>query len=44
VVGYPLVLRRVVARRGKEVDDGGVGGPAGDDLDAELDDLLRQGR
>jgi cytochrome oxidase assembly protein ShyY1 len=56
--GYPLVLRRVVARRGKEVDDdpegggdggdgtdppGGRGGPGADDLDAELDDLLRQG-
>ena len=57
LVGYPLVLRRVVARRGKEVDDdhvpagddrsGGAAprgsGPRGDDLDAELDDLLRQG-
>lgn len=37
VIGYPLVLRRVIARRGKEVDD------AGDDLDRELDDLLRHG-
>ncbi|MGH9113542.1 MAG: SURF1 family protein [Acidimicrobiales bacterium] len=36
VIGYPLVLRRVIARRGKEVDDGG-------DLDRELDDLLRHG-
>jgi cytochrome oxidase assembly protein ShyY1 len=36
VIGYPLVLRRVVARRGKEVDDR-------DDLDRELDELLRQG-
>jgi surfeit locus 1 family protein len=44
VVGYPLVLRRVVARRGKEVDDKGGGPPGDDDLDAELDDLLRQGR
>lgn len=50
VVGYPLVLRRVVARRGKEADaeDGGPGRsaprPAGaDPLDAELDDLLRHG-
>jgi surfeit locus 1 family protein len=34
VVGYPLVLRRVVLRRGKEVDD--------DDLDRELRDLVRQ--
>ncbi len=40
IVGYPIVLRRVVIRRGKEVDDD----PAGDDdLDAELDELLRQG-
>jgi hypothetical protein len=30
------VLRRVAARRGKEVDDR-------DDLDRELDELLRQG-
>jgi cytochrome oxidase assembly protein ShyY1 len=37
VIGYPVVLRRVVARRGKEVDDR-------DDLDRELDELLRQGR
>jgi cytochrome oxidase assembly protein ShyY1 len=36
VIGYPLVLRRVVARRGREVDDR-------DDLDRELDKLLRQG-
>jgi surfeit locus 1 family protein len=36
VIGYPLVLRRVVARRGKEVDDR-------DDLDRELDELLRHG-
>jgi surfeit locus 1 family protein len=36
VIGYPLVLRRVAARRGKEVDDR-------DDLDRELDELLRQG-
>jgi len=51
VVGYPLVLRRVLARRGKEVDDdvvvdddhGGGRTPGGTDLDAELDDLLRQG-
>ncbi|HEX6417169.1 MAG TPA: SURF1 family protein, partial [Acidimicrobiales bacterium] len=42
VVGYPLVLRRVVARRGKEVDDLPAGGPP-DDLDAELEDLLRRG-
>ena len=37
VVGYPLVLRGVVARRGKEVDDGGP-----DDLDRELAELLRR--
>lgn len=36
VIGYPLVLRRVLARRGKEVDDG-------DELDRELDELLRHG-
>ena len=35
VVGYPLVLRRVVIRRGKEVDDD-------DDLDRELRDLVHQ--
>ena len=37
VVGYPLVLRRVVARRGKEAGDtpGAV--------DRELEDLLRKG-
>jgi cytochrome oxidase assembly protein ShyY1 len=44
VVGYPLVLRRVVARRGKEVDDERGVPSAADDLDAEIDDLLRQGR
>lgn len=45
VIGYPLVLRRVVHRRGKEVDDDHDGRrPPPDDLDAELDDLLRQGR
>ncbi|HEX5365578.1 MAG TPA: SURF1 family protein [Acidimicrobiales bacterium] len=37
VLGYPLVLRHVVARRGKEVDDQ-------DDLDAELAGLVHQGR
>jgi surfeit locus 1 family protein len=37
VIGYPLVLRRVAARRGKEVGDR-------DELDRELDELLRQGR
>ncbi|MGH9210442.1 MAG: SURF1 family protein [Acidimicrobiales bacterium] len=36
LIGYPLVLARVVRRRGKEVDD-----PVdADDLDRELDDLL----
>jgi cytochrome oxidase assembly protein ShyY1 len=50
--GYPLILRRVVERRGKEVDDvaagdgdgpaGGTDGdPDGDDLDRELADLIR---
>jgi hypothetical protein len=44
VIGYPLVLRRVVVRRGKEVDDQGdhPGGNAAE-LDDELDHLLRQG-
>jgi cytochrome oxidase assembly protein ShyY1 len=51
VIGYPLVLRRVVVRRGKEVDDEGEGGGDVDighdgddkhDVDAELDRLLRQ--
>ena len=47
VIGYPLVLRRVAARRGKEVDDGRATGgtdddvSSGADLDAELEDLLR---
>ena len=41
VVGYPIVLRRVVDRRGKEVDDDHAGPE--EDLDAELDELLRQG-
>ena len=36
IIGYPLVLRRVLARRGKEVDDR-------DDLDRELDELARRG-
>ena len=35
IIGYPLVLRRVAERRGKEVDDR-------DELDRELDELLRQ--
>jgi surfeit locus 1 family protein len=39
VVGYPIVLRRVIARRGKEVDDEGR-----DELDRELEELLRKGR
>ena len=50
--GYPLILRRVIERRGKEVDDRGAGGPgdggAGDpgdpgdpgDLDRELAEML----
>ncbi|HET6949609.1 MAG TPA: SURF1 family protein [Acidimicrobiales bacterium] len=42
VVGYPIVLRRVVARRGKEVDDD-RDGPGGPDLDRDLDELSRQG-
>jgi cytochrome oxidase assembly protein ShyY1 len=43
LVGYPLVLRRVVIRRGKEVDDEDAAAPLGGDPDAELDELLRQG-
>jgi surfeit locus 1 family protein len=39
IVGYPLVLRRVVIRRGKEAGDHGD-----TDLDSELEDLLREGR
>ena len=44
-VGYPIILRRVVVRRGKEVDDaeGGDGDPGGDDLDREIEGLLRGG-
>jgi surfeit locus 1 family protein len=41
IAGYPLVLRRVVSRRGREVDDAHDDG--GDDIDRELDDLLRRG-
>jgi cytochrome oxidase assembly protein ShyY1 len=50
VIGYPLVLRRVVKRRGKEAGDQGdegddrqAAGGSGDDLDAELSHLLQQG-
>lgn len=39
LVGYPIILRRVVARRGKEAGAGG-----GDDLDRELEQLVREGR
>lgn len=45
--GYPLILRRVVQRRGKEAGDGHGDGPDGaddigpDDLDRELAQLLR---
>ncbi|HEX6567703.1 MAG TPA: SURF1 family protein [Acidimicrobiales bacterium] len=42
VVGYPLVLRRVVARRGKEIDDHDGDGGDAPDLDAELEALLRR--
>jgi hypothetical protein len=39
LVGYPLVLRRVVQRRGREVDDGSGAGdaPVADDADADAD-------
>jgi surfeit locus 1 family protein len=43
VVGYPIVLRRVVIRRGKEAGDAESTGDA-DDLDSELEELLRKGR
>jgi surfeit locus 1 family protein len=53
LIGYPIVLRRVVARRGKEAGDeagdgdagqrGGRGTGSGDDLDAEISHLLQQG-
>lgn len=47
VVGYPLVLRRVVARRGREVDDDRDDDRADEradgDLDRELEELLRRG-
>jgi surfeit locus 1 family protein len=36
LVGYPLILRRVIQRRGKEVDDH----PTPEDLDRELAELL----
>jgi surfeit locus 1 family protein len=41
LVGYPLVLRRVVQRRGKEVDDMAAVADGDDDLDRELEELLR---
>jgi cytochrome oxidase assembly protein ShyY1 len=40
LVGYPIILRRVVIRRGKEA--GEDDGP--DDLDRELEELVREGR
>jgi surfeit locus 1 family protein len=40
LVGYPIILRRVVIRRGKEAHEGE--GP--DDLDRELEALVREGR
>lgn len=53
VVGYPLVLRRVVQRRGREVDEVAGTGEAevvsklddagADDLDRELEQILRRG-
>jgi cytochrome oxidase assembly protein ShyY1 len=45
VVGYPLILRRVIERRGKEVDDAAGAGPDpdgdADDIDRELAELVR---
>jgi surfeit locus 1 family protein len=46
-VGYPIVLRRVVIRRGKEAGDAGPAATSdgdADDLDSELEELLRKGR
>jgi cytochrome oxidase assembly protein ShyY1 len=43
LVGYPIILRRVVIRRGKEVDDAAGGDGGGDDLDREIEELLRGG-
>jgi cytochrome oxidase assembly protein ShyY1 len=45
LVGYPIILRRLVIRRGKEADDaeGGDGDAGGDDLDREIEGLLRGG-
>lgn len=40
IIGYPLVLRQVVARRGREVGD--IEATRDRDLDAELDELLGQ--
>ncbi len=50
LVGYPIILRRVVIRRGKEADDVSGDGPDGDghdghgDLDRELEALVREGK
>jgi surfeit locus 1 family protein len=41
LVGYPLVLRRVVQRRGKELDEMDAVRQTEDDLDRELEELLR---
>lgn len=44
LVGYPLVLRRVIQRRGKEVDDLAHGTMSSEDtLDRELDEILNRG-
>lgn len=45
LVGYPIILRRVVARRGKEAGDD-AGDDTGDhsDLDHEFEALVREGR
>ncbi len=43
LVGYPIILRRVIIRRGKEAAD--EAGEQGDgDLDRELEALVREGR
>lgn len=44
VVGYPLVLRRVIQRRGKEVDDiRHATMTTEDDLDRQLEEILHRG-
>ena len=45
VVGYAIILRRLVVARGREGDGGGRdGGDDADPIDRELEDLLREAR